>query len=124
MMIELRNAMLATVAITYLMPALAVAAEPQIELQRNPFSRPAAEELMVTAANPNEGLAAGRAPELRAVLVAGSKSIVNIDGVILQVGECADAYCLLSVEEGKARVSRNDKEIVLSLYEQDESEER
>ena len=124
MMIELRNAVLAMVAITYLMPALAVAAEPQIELQRNPFSRPAAEELMVTAAIPNEGLAAGRAPELRAVLVAGSKSIVNIDGVILQVGECADAYCLLSVEEGKARVSRNDKEIVLSLYEQDESEER
>ncbi len=124
MTIELRNAMLATVAITHLMPVLAVAAEPQIELQRNPFSRPAAEELMVTAANPNEGLAAGRAPGLRAVLVAGSKSVVNIGGVILQVGECADAYCLLSVEEGKARVSRNGKEIVLSLYEQDESEER
>ena len=124
MMIELRNAMLATVSITYLMPVLAVAAEPQIELQRNPFSRPAAEELIVTAANPNEGLAARRAPGLRAVLVAGSKSVVNIDGVILQVGECAGAYCLLSVEEGKARVSRNDKEVVLSLYEQDESEER
>jgi len=124
MMIELRNAMLATATITLLVPVLVAAAEPQIELQRNPFARPAAEELMVTAASSNEGLAASRAPGLRAVLVAGSKSVVNIGGVILQVGECADAYCLLSVEEGKARVSRNDKEIVLSLYEQDESEER
>ena len=123
MMIELRNALLTTAVIALLAPAL-TAAEPQTELQRNPFARPAAEELTVTAASSNEGLATSRPPGLRAVLVAGRKSIVNIGGVILQVGECADNYCLLSVEEGKARVRRNDKEMVLSLYEQDESEER
>jgi hypothetical protein len=124
MTIQLRNAMLLTVAMSYWVPTLAAATEPQTELQRNPFSRPAAEELTVDATPVNQGLSLQRDPGLRAVLVAGRKSIVNIDGVILQVGECSGGYCLLSVEEGKARVSRNDKEIVLSLYEQDNGDER
>ena len=124
MKIPLANAMLLTIAVSYLVPTFAAATEPQVELQRNPFSRPAAEELVATTAKANEVIAAGRNPGLRAVLVAGSKSAVNIDGVILQVGECFSAYCLLSVEEGKARVSRDGKEIVLSLYEQDNDEER
>ena len=123
MMIELRNTMLATTAITFVVSALAAASEPQIELQRNPFARPAVEKLITSTTRVNEGLAE-QDPGLRAVLVAGSKSVVNIGGVILQVGECTDAFCLLSVEEGKALISRNDKEIVLSLYEQDKREER
>ena len=124
MTIELRNAMLTTAAITFFVPALAAATEPQVELQRNPFARPAAEELIANVAIVNEDLAVERDPGLRAVLVAGSKSVVNIGGVILQVGECTDEYCLLSVEEGKALISRNDRKIVLSVYEQDNSEER
>ena len=123
MILELRNAMLMTVAITLLLPALTAASEPQIELQRNPFARPAVEELITNTARVNEGLVE-QDPGLRAVLVAGSKSVVNIGGVILQIGECTDAFCLLSVEEGKVLISRNDKEVVLSLYEQDISEER
>ncbi len=82
------------------------------------------EALASNATSLNEGLPTGRDPELRAVLVAGSKSVVDIGGVILQLGECTDAYCLLSVEEGKAIISRNDETIVLSLYEQDNSEDR
>ena len=120
----LRNAVLLTVAMSYWVPTLAAATEPQTELQRNPFARPPAGELTVDATPVNQGLSLQRDPGLRAVLVAGRKSVVNIDGVILQVGECSGAYCLLSVEEGKARVRRNDKEIVLSLYEQDNGDER
>ena len=123
MILELRNATLMTVAITFMVPALTAASEPQIELQRNPFARPAVEELITNTAMVNEGLVE-QDPGLRAVLVAGSKSVVNIGGVILQIGECTDAFCLLSVEEGKVLISRNDKEIALSLYEQDKSEER
>jgi hypothetical protein len=118
-----RHAILATVATNFLLPAIAAATEPQIELHRNPFARPAVEELITNTARVKER-PAEQAPGLRAVLVAGSKSVVNIGGVILQIGECTDAFCLLSVEEGKALISRNDKEIVLSLYEQDMSEER
>ena len=124
MKIQLGNTMLLTVAISYLVPTLAAATEPQIELQRNPFSRPAAEELTIDATSMNQGLSVERDPGLRAVLVAGKKSVVDIGGVILQIGECTDEFCLLSVEEGKARISRNDKEIVLSLYEQDNGDER
>ena len=123
MILEFRNAMLMTVAITFMVPALTAASEPQIELQRNPFARPAVEELIINTATVNEGRVE-QDPGLRAVLVAGSKSVVDIGGAILQIGECTDAFCLLSVEEGKVLISRNDKEIVLSLYEQDKSEER
>lgn len=124
MKFPLRNAMLLTFAISYLAPPLAAATEPQIELQRNPFSRPAAEELTIDATSMKEGLLVERDPGLRAVLVAGKKSVADIGGVILQVGECTDGLCLLSVAEGIARVSRNDEEIVLSLYEQDNGDER
>ena len=124
MTIQLRNAVLLTVAMSYWVPTLAAATEPQIELQRNPFSRPAAEELTIDTTPVNQDLSLQRDPGLRAVLVAGKNSVVDIGGVILQVGECTDGFCLLSVEEGKARVSRNDEEIVLSLYEQDSGEER
>ncbi len=121
---QLITAMLLAVAISYLVPNLALAADPQIELQRNPFSRPAAEELTVDPGPVNQGLPTVRDLGLRAVLVAGKKSVVDIGGVILQVGECTDEFCLLSVEEDKARISKNDKVVVLSLYEQDEGEER
>lgn len=124
MIAKLQNTMLTTAAITLLLPTASGAAETRIELQRNPFARPAVEELVGNAGTANEGLPAERDLGLRAVLVAGSKSVVDIGGVILQVGECRDAICLLSVEEGKVRISRNDKEIVLSLYEQGNSEER
>lgn len=124
MMTGLQNAMLTMAAMALVLPTVSGAEESQVELQRNPFARPAVEELIVNARSANEGMAAERDPGLRAVLVAGSKSVVNIGGVILQVGECKDSFCLLSVEEGQARISRNDKEIVLSLYEQDNSEER
>ena len=124
MTIAFRKVMFMVAAISFLAPVLAVTEEPQIELKQNPFARPAAEELMVATVSSNEGLAAGRAPGLRAVLVAGSKSAVNIDGVILQVGECSNAYCLLSVEEGNASVSKDGKKVVLSLYDQEQSEER
>ncbi|MDH3276105.1 MAG: hypothetical protein OEM99_16370 [Gammaproteobacteria bacterium] len=124
MKFPLRNAMLFAVAILYLLPTLAVATDPQTELQRNPFSQPAVEELTIDTTPVNQGLSAERDPGLRAVLVAGKNSVVDIGGVILQVGECTDGLCLLSVAEGMARVSRNDEEIVLSLYEQDNGQER
>ena len=125
MIVGRRNAMLLAVVVVMLcLPALAAAAEPEIELRRNPFQRPAVTELISNPTGANEGEAAARDQGLRAVLVAGSKSVVNIGGVILQIGECTDTFCLLSVEEGKALISRNDKEVVLSLYEPDNSEQR
>ena len=124
MTIELRNAMLTAAAIALLLPALATTTEPQPELRRNPFTRPAVEDLRADATSSYDGLGAGRDPGLRAVLVAGSKSVVDFDGVILQIGERANGYRLLSVEEDRATFSKNSKTIVFSLYEQESNEER
>ena len=124
MTIEPGKVMLMAAAIALLLPALATTTEPQVELQRNPFERPAIEELIASAAALNEGLAVGRNPGLRAVLVAGSKSVVDLGGVILQIGERANGYRLLSVEEGQAIFSKNGKTIIFSLYEQESNEER
>ena len=55
---------------------------------------------------------------LRGVLVAGTKSVVDFGGVILQIGESTDGYLLLAVEEGKATFRKSGKVIVFTLYEQ------
>ena len=119
-----RNAILMVGAITILVPMLSRATEPPIELQRNPFERPAVDEMSSGIATLNEEQTAGHSPSLRAVLVAGSKSVVDFGGVILQIGDSANGYLLLSVEENRAIFSRNDKKVIFLLYERESSEDR
>ena len=111
----LQNAMLVVVALSAF--ATAQAAEPQVELLRNPFTRPATAELVASAVNMNDVLTMGGNTRLRAVLVAGPKSIVNLGGVILQIGESTNGYRLLEVGEGTATFNRKGEKIVFSLYE-------
>jgi hypothetical protein len=94
------------------------------ELRRNPFDRP-----VLSLSNNNETPANREAtskggPLLRAVLVAGSKSVVNFGGVILQIGQSADGYRLLSVDEEGATFSRDGAKVVLSFYEQEPAEDQ
>ena len=120
----LRNAMLAVAAMSTFATATAQAAEPQVELLRNPFSRPAAAELVASAVNVNDVLTMGGNTQLRAVIVAGPKSIVDLGGVILQIGESTNGYRLLEVAEGTATFNRKGEKIVFSLYEPEQVEER
>ena len=117
-----RSAMLSTGAMLILVATFAQATEPQVELRWNPFERPALKEFTTKAAILNNDLAAGASPGLRAVLVAGTKSVVDFGGVILQIGESTDGYLLLAVAEDRATFSRSGKKIVFSLYEQQSSE--
>jgi hypothetical protein len=112
-----QNAMLVVAAMSTFISATAEAAEPQVELLRNPFVRPAAEELVASAVNVNEVPTMESDTELRAVLVAGPKSIVDFGGVILQIGESTSGYRLLEVGEGTATFNRKGEKIVFSLYE-------
>ena len=116
----LQNAMLVVAAMSTLTFAAAEAAEPQVELLRNPFSRPAITELLTDAVSVNEVLTRRGNPELRAVLVAGPKSIVDFGGVILQIGDSTNGYRLLEVGEGTATFNRKGEKIVFSLYEPDQ----
>jgi len=100
------------------------ATEPTVELQRNPFDRP--EEILVTNNSaPSIGTPANESgPLLQAVLAAGRSSVVNLSGIILRIGESADGYRLLSVEEDSATFSRDGEKVVLSLFEQDQAEDQ
>ena len=113
----LQNAMLVVAAMSTFATATAQAAEPQVELLRNPFARPAIAELVASAVNVNDVLTMGGNTQLRAVLVAGPKSIVNLGGVILQIGESTNGYRLLEVGEGTATFDRKGEKIVFSFYE-------
>ena len=101
--------------VTSLVAFYARAAEP--DLQRNPFDRPEETLLVSSSAPANRNLTVESRPLLRAVLAAGPNSVVNLGGVILQVGESANGYRLLSVEEGGATFSRDGEKVVLSLFE-------
>jgi len=113
----LQNVMLVVAAMSTFTSATAEAAEPQVELLRNPFARPAIAKLVANAVGVNEVPTIGANIELRAVLVAGPKSIVDFGGVILQIGESTNGYRLLEVGEGTATFSRKGEKIVFSLYE-------
>jgi len=106
-----------------LVAAIAEAADTTVELRRNPFERPTFEVLQSNAAASSAQSVDTGDPGLRAVLFAGSKSVVDFGGVIMQIGESANGYELLAVEEGRAIFRSKGKKIVFSLYEQDEGSE-
>lgn len=89
------------------------------EIQRNPFARPPIEVLLEQNLPVIERQEPEWRPELRAVLVAGEKSVVDLGGVILQVGESTSGYRLVAVGEGTATFSRDGERVVISLYEQE-----
>ena len=120
----LKNTILVVTVMSIFTLATAKAAEPQVELLRNPFARPAIAELVADAAGVSDVLTGGGNTELRAVLVAGPKSIVDFGGVILQIGDSTNGYRLIEVGEGTATFNRKGEKIVFSLYEPDTGEER
>lgn len=54
-------------------------------------------------------------PELRAVMVAGPKSIVNVAGALVRIGEQINGYRLVEVREETAVFVKNTKRVTLSL---------
>jgi hypothetical protein len=113
---------LAALAVALSFTALAVPALGQGRaLQHDPFVRPAVGLVPGSAAS---AAALGRvkaAPEgkprlnLQAVLVAGSHSIANVDGVMLRVGESIDGYRLLEVQHRSAVFEKNGAKFTLGI---------
>ncbi|MDO8596483.1 MAG: hypothetical protein Q7R45_07650 [Sulfuricaulis sp.] len=54
-------------------------------------------------------------PELRAIMMAGPKSIVNVEGALVRIGEQIDGYRLVEVHEETAVFVNNNKRVTLSL---------
>jgi hypothetical protein len=90
-------------------------------LKHDPFARPApaarrasAAPMPATAVKPPLPEPVWK-PELRAIMVAGSKSIVNVDGALVRIGEQFNGYRLVEVHEETAVFVNDTKRVTLSL---------
>ncbi len=86
-------------------------------LKHDPFARP-----LLSAPLPSNTIAGTVAeeempwnPQLIAVMVAGKDSLVNLDGVIIRLGEENDGYRLVQVRDREAVFKKGNKRIVLNM---------
>jgi len=106
-----------TLAILFLLPGMAQA---QVAgLKHNPFARPVPATAAAGIAAPASAVAAPAAawkPELRAILAAGARSMVNVEGTVIPVGEHFEGHRLVEVHETSAVfVNGSRKRVTLSL---------
>jgi hypothetical protein len=93
-------------------------------LQHDPFVRPAiagfaAAPRPLGGVAPAVGANAQPRPQLQlnAVLVAGSDSIANVDGVMVRIGQSVQGYRLVAVGDRSAVFEKNNAKVTLSLRE-------
>jgi len=109
-----------------LLPALLLAALPasaQAQIQRDPFARRAAAVAAAASAlasasassDPAVAPAPPAPPRLRAVMYEPGKSLVNIDGRILAVGDSFGDYRVTAIGERSATLTRRGARSVLVL---------
>ncbi len=93
---------------------LAADEDGRIRLRFDPFAAPDAQAAGATG-TPAAGSAQPWSPELRATLVSGERSLVNLGGSILELDQEAHGYRLLEVREDEAVFERNGSEVVLKM---------
>lgn len=88
-------------------------------LKHDPFARPVLAPRSASALPANAGNAPvpepAWKPELRAIMAAGPNSIVNVEGVVVRIGEQINGYRLVEVHEETAVFVNNKKRVTLSL---------
>lgn len=86
---------------------VAATAEP---LLHDPFARP-----FQIGSTPWADANTSRHPKLIAVIVDGEKSLVNLNGTIIGIGEEKDGYRLIKVGDRKAIFKKRKKWVVLEM---------
>jgi len=86
------------------------------QVRRDPFARPAV-ALTVTAA-PEADVAPPAPPRLRAIMYEPGKSLVNINGRILAVGDSFDDYRIVAIDARGATLTRRGMRSVIVLDEE------
>jgi hypothetical protein len=93
-------------------------------LQHDPFARPSLAISPAAPSGPNPasgktGVAVEDAtpwnPQLIAVMVAGKSSVVNIEGVMVRIGEEINGHRLAQVNDGEALFIKGRKRVVLRM---------
>jgi hypothetical protein len=103
--------------VTTAMPATAAAA-PALRALRDPFVRPAP-PAPSTAALPAEPAPEPPPLHLRAVILNGARSVANIDGDIVGIGDQARDYTIVRIDVYGVLVTRGGKRQLLTLTEKD-----
>ncbi len=90
------------------------------KLQHDPFARPALAGLQHAsrpgpARNGEPTAASTRRLKLQAVMVAGPKSIANVDGTMVRIGDQIYGYRLVEVHERGAVFEKNKARFVVSI---------
>ena len=93
-------------------PALILHTDPFEKPELSPRERPARLEQVIEVPQPPPWT-----PELRAIVVAPERSLVNVEGSILEVGETFEGHRLVEVRERSAVFERGDTQRTLSLDE-------
>lgn len=86
-------------------------------LRHDPFARPLFTSLSTTKSEATD-VAVEEAiwnPTLKAVMVAGKNSLVNVDGVIIKLGEEIDGHRLIQVKDYEAIFKKGNKRVVLTI---------
>lgn len=113
--------LLLTLAIGIHVPA--PRADTSAVLQNNPFQRPVFDAAR-PAAPREDGLANGSELDIRAILVAGRDSLVNVAGNIIRVGQEHEGYRLVWVEERAVVFDKEGERLRIELDQEDESDEQ
>jgi hypothetical protein len=93
----------------------------EAKLQHDPFARPALASLQHgSRGGPvSNGKAAAAEPRrrlnLQAVMMAGPKSIANVDGMMVRIGDQVYGYRLVAVHERQAVFEKNNKRFTLFI---------
>lgn len=85
---------------------------------RDPFARPAAVPVVrapATGADSTVPAAPPWQPQLRAVVLDGARSLVNLSGVILAPGDSTHGYRLVSVDARSVVLLRDGKKTTIKL---------
>ena len=87
-------------------------------LHKNPFIKPSYISIVTKSGDVNTDHSYSQADiQLHATLLSEDKSLVNVDGIIIFIGEKVKGYELISVGVGTAVFKKNDEEITLSVSE-------
>lgn len=109
-----------TIPALFLLVLVAASVDAAGQLQRNPFRVPIELDAPVAAAGGPQMELRPDTLDLRATLVAGERSVVNLGGSILSLGEEIEGYRLVSVSEGEALFIKDGESIRVFVDEDDE----
>lgn len=95
--------------------AWVTAGDPDAGLRYDPFARPNLALAPASAAQASEVAAKEWRPQLRAVMLAGKSSMVNVEGTIVSLGGKIDGFRLIGVEERKATFMKDGARVELTM---------